>query len=366
MTLHDKENLITEGKRKSLNDPPIFVKENFVLNDQEILDSEFLFSDLEKSVQSSTDNGAFIILNDNTVNAYAYNRNGFNVVAMTYGCIYSCLYAANLFMLRDDYFTDIGNENACFSDVTAVKCPATNASDGSISLPVSGDDERRKIGYIIASLALKYIVYHEIGHHVCGHLKKHKNVYGLEGGENCEKIYSELSVNDHKKMELEADSFAVNKLIGEFDVLEDKWSTYFEVPLQHLELAMLFVTAQVIVKESLNEVLLSLQHIENSAYPPAIIRSIFAIVTVLSNDARLLNEYREALTLETEYSDEADEAVEQSLNYSDSELGEMLQQKMVEIFVTSEQIYADIFWGRYDSPMFIGNYLAHDWWMGLD
>ena len=341
MTLHEKDNLITEGKRKSLNDPPIFLKDNFVLSDQEILDSEFLFSDLEKSVQSSTDNGAFIILNDNTVNAYAYNRNGFNVVAMTYGCIYS-------------FETDSG------------RVQTFERSKREPSLPVSGDDERRKIGYIIASLAIKYIVYHEIGHHVCGHLKKHKNVYGLEGGENCEKIYSELSANVHKKLELEADSFAVNMLISEFDVLEDKWSAYFEVPLQHLELAMLFVTALVIVKESLNEVLLSLQHIEKSAYPPAIIRSIFAIVTVLSNDTRLLNEFREALALETEYSDEADEVVEQSVNYSDSELGELLQQKMVEIFVTSEQIYADIFWGRYDSPMFIGNYLAHDWWMSLD
>lgn len=360
MTLQDKEQLITDVKRRSLSEPALYPMENFLLADQNILSAEFLTEDLEKTVQECVENGCLIIFNEMPVNAYAYTRKGYSVVAITFGSIYKCLYAANLFMLSKDYYPDIGDVRACYSDVTAAAYPPKVGKGGEISFSESGDDERRDAGFIIVAFALKYIVYHEIGHHVLGHLQKYNHVLGLECGEAGEGMRSRISPDEFKLIEMGADIYAVQKLVGEFDDLSQRWSPYFEVPLGHLELALLLMTALVIVKENLNEELISVKEIDDSAYPPMIMRLVVSLI-ILETDKQLLDEYRQALILSAEVDGKESAAV----NFDDESLKNMLMDYMTDAVSSFERIYADIFLGRHDQGVFQSDFLGREWWQSL-
>ena len=362
MTLQDKEQLITDVKRKSLSEPALYPMENFLLADQKIFSSKFLTDDLEKTVQECIENGCLIIFNEMPVNAYAYTRKGYSVVAITFGSIYKCIYAANLFMLSEDYFPDIGDVRACYSDVTAAAYPPKVGKGGEVLFHESGDDERRDAGYIIAAFAMKYIVYHEIGHHALGHLQKYNHVLGLECGEAGEGMRSRISPDEFKLIEMGADIYAVQKLVGEFDELSQRWSPYFEVPLGHLELVLLLMTALVIVKENLNEELLSVKEIDDSAYPPMIMRLVVSLYITLETDKKLPDEYRQALILSAEVEGKESAAV----NIDDESLKNMMMDYMINAVVSFEQIYADIFLGRHDQEVFQSDFLGSEWWQRLE
>lgn len=362
MHFKDKERLLTDEKRKMLGKSPLFAPEDFMLADQQILTADFFVSEIEKQVRDSVENGAFIILNDSSVNAYAYRREGYNVVALTLGSIYNCLYTANLFMLSKDFFPDIGNETLFDNEVRAVDFPAQTAEDGEISLPVSGDDERRNIGYIIAAMAIKYMVYHEIGHHVLGHLEQYDEVLGLDCGETGELVKNAANPEQFKRIEAEADLFAAEKLAGEFDELAEKWNPYFEVPLEHLEFSMLMIAALVIVKENLNEELLSVEEIEERKYVPAIVRLVLDMsVLVLEKNVHLREQFRQMLRYEAE-----DNPDVQSYNPVDErEIELLLIERMSNVAVMAEQVYADIFVGSYDPAVFQSDFLGYEWWRQL-
>ena len=50
-------------------------------------------------------------------NAYAYREEQQNIVAISLGSIYKCLYTANLFMLKDDFIPEAGEGNACYKTI---------------------------------------------------------------------------------------------------------------------------------------------------------------------------------------------------------------------------------------------------------
>ena len=364
MTPDNKELLITDEKRRVLGKPAIYPMEDFVLADQVILTSEFLTDEMESRVRECIEDGCFIVLNEKAVNAYAYSREGYNVVALTFGSIYNSIYFADLFMLSEDYFPEIGDENASYSDVTTKKFPQIIRDNGEISFTVSGDDERRNCGYMIALLAIKYMVYHEIGHHACGHLQKYSEVLGLDSGELGKTIHTCLSPDELKKIETEADVYAVHKLVGEFDELLEKWNPYFEVPLGHLEMALLLITALVIVKENLNEEILSLEEIDESGYPPAIVRLSISLHKISRTDKQIIEEYRKALILNAEYEEHAG-LVEEFRNLNEERLRDMLTEYLSNVVVSFEQIYADISLGRHDQAVFQSEFLAYEWWKNL-
>ena len=358
----DKEFLITDEKRKSLNKPAIYSIDNFPLGDQKILSSQFLISDLENVVQERIKNGCFIILNESSVNAYAYCLKGYNVVAISLGSIYRCLYAANLFMLSDAYFPEIGDVLACYSDVTALKYPPVFGEDGEISFSISGDNERRNTGYIIAALAIKYIVYHEIGHHELGHLNKYNQVFGLDCGETGKVMHKKLSPDEYKLIETKADIYAVQEIVREFDILLERWNPLFEVPLGHLELALLLITALVIVKESLDEIILSINDIDSNVYPPTIVRLVISLQTIIGTDKQILDEYRHSLM----YPLEGDDQEENILDLDDNSLKNKQLSYLANATAELEKIYSDIFLGRHDQSVFQSDLLGCEWWQRLE
>lgn len=177
------DSLLVKSRKLESGGHPIFDWNEFILGDQGILTSDFFENEIAAKVKQEIANGRFLILNEDSINAYAYTEDGSNVVAITKGSLYCCLYMANFFMLKDDFFPDIGNPDACYPNASPSLFPITVDRDGNTVFPVSGDDERRNIGYVITVLALKYMVYHEVGHHKLGHLKQDKELYGLEVGE---------------------------------------------------------------------------------------------------------------------------------------------------------------------------------------
>ena len=364
MSLENKELLITDVKKQALGNPALYPMEDFALADQNILTTGFLTDELERRVRECVENGCLIVLNENAVNAYAYSRQGYNVVALTFGSIYRCIYTSDLFMLSENYFPEIGDEKACFSDVTTKLYPPENGDNGEISFPVSGDDERRNTGYMIASLAIKYMVYHEIGHHACGHLQTHREILGLDNGEAGRAIRTRLSPDEFKLIETEADTYAVQKLVSEFDELVERWNPYFEVPLGHLEMSLLLITALVIVKENLSEELFSLQEIDKSGYLPTIVRLIISLHTIMGTDRQLTEEYREAMILNAEYLGQ-EELIDELRSLDNERLRVMLREYLANATVVFEQIYADIFLGRHDQAVFQSDFLGSEWWEKL-
>ncbi|MCR5294004.1 MAG: hypothetical protein K6E30_02360 [Lachnospiraceae bacterium] len=326
-------------------------------------DRERLLKEIEKQVRDSVENGELIILDDSAVNAYAYRKDGHNVVALTRGSIYSCLYTANLFMLSRDFFPDIGNETLFESEVKAVNYPPEISKDGDILLPTSGDEERRDVGYILAELAIRYMVYHEIGHHVLGHLEQYDEVLGLDCGEAGGPIQKVPDPDQFKMIESEADIYAAKKLMDELEGVADTWNPNFEVPLEMLELTMLMVAALVIVKENLNEELLSLQEIDDRKYTPAIIRLVVNLAVIsLEKNTSLREQFRQMLAYEAEYG--SGEQTTETVNDEESDL--LLIETLSNVAVMSEQVYADLFVGSHDPAVFQSDFLGAEWWEHLE
>ena len=357
----NKEALITEKKKRELGNLPVFHPEYLLMQDQEILNADFLINDLEGQVKSSVENGCFIILNEPAVNAYAYRMNGVNVVALSAGSLYRCIYAADLFMLSENFMPDVGDLNACYGDVAADAFPPEESEDGNIGFKTSADDERRNLGYMIAALAFKYMVYHEIGHHVCGHVDRLQDSLGLDSGETG--LSKVLSPDDYKMMETEADIFAVQKLADEFGDLMAKWNPFLEGELQELELFQLLETALVIVKENLSRDPLSIDEIEKGRYYPKMIRLIVDVTAVIVKlQKSLLAQFRFVL----DNVPETRELVESQMGPisldDQTELERGLLQYLILVVVSSEQIYGDIFWGSHDPIVFRSDMKAGEWW----
>lgn len=363
-----KESLITERKRKELGKFPIFDVKDFLLRDQEILTLDFFDIELEGKIQANIENGYFIILNDKDVNAYAYTKDGCSVIALTKGSIYACLYAADLFMLKDDFFPEIEDlemPGLTYREVTTSLFPPV-INDKSIEFTVSGDKTRRNIGYIITALALKYMVYHEIGHHVLGHLNLQQDIYGLQYGE-VHVIDSAAITYDHfKRMEMEADIFSVQHIIDEFEDMEAKWNPLFEVELSHMEYASLLIAALVIVKECLAPDVVFEDGIERSQYLPKLMRLVIDIsVIALENNKKLISEFKDILSMETG----TREIIENEIGPVSIDDSDQLQRALIiymsSIAAFSEQTYKEIFYGTSNPLVFWDDLNAAKWWKGL-
>lgn len=340
----------------------IFEINRFVLNDQQIMDSEFLSKGLSDKVKKLVD-GRFVILDDDNVNAYAFIREGHRVVALTKGSLYQYIYLAQLFMLKEDFFPDIGNESLVCKKNTPSLTRLINVETGLPSFHVSNDNERRNAGYTIAALAVKFMVYHEIGHHFLGHLKDNELAFDLPVGENMERKQLGESNAAYRRMETEADFFAIQTLLKEFAEMELQWSPFFKVDLMHIEMASLLVVALVIVKESLGIEVFDERNVEKKRYLPKILRLIFALTTiVLSKDYNLEDSFREALIEVPETRKIIEESVG-DVHIDDSDgLRKALTAYLCNIAVFSEQTYADTCFGKYGFTAFGDDLKAMKWW----
>ena len=248
-------------------------------------------------------NGFFIIINDEQVNAFAMKKNDISVVAINAGSIKKIMYSANLMMLSDKILLGIGDMSACRENIIAEEYPITEDGDN-VLLYISGDSTREAVGYMIANLAVRFMLYHEIEHHEEGHVKRFNDKYSLF----CKEVSNDkerIELEERKKMEFEADMYAMTQIVNDFEILAEIWGKVLNLEVTYSEMFQLLVPALVIVKENLCMDVHNNEQIENSFYLPNIIRVVidFAIIfmdkkvkKVLCNDNAVMfetgSEYR--------------------------------------------------------------------------
>ena len=249
-------------------------------------------------------NGFFIIINDEQVNAFAMKKNDISVVAINAGSIKKIMYSANLMMLSDKILLGIGDMSACRENIIAEEYPITEDGDN-VLLYISGDSTREAVGYMIANLAVRFMLYHEIGHHEEGHVERLNDKYSLF----CKEVSNDkerIELEERKKMEFEADMYAMTQIVNDFEILAEIWGKVLNLEVTYSEMFQLLVPALVIVKENLGMDVHNNEQIENSFYLPNIIRVVidFAIIfmdkkvkKVLCNDIAVMfetdSEYRQ-------------------------------------------------------------------------
>lgn len=322
-----------------------------------------LENELEELVENSI-NGRLMVLREDNVNAYAYLNDGVKVIAITEGAFYHCRYAANLFMLKDDFFPEIGTVADCYKDVSPALFPVKKTKNGGLVFPVSSSRERNSIGDIITSLAMRFITYHEIGHHFLGHLEKQSDAFERHHGGTSAFLNPMMRVDAYREMETEADIFSVQMILGELEKLQQKWASLFEVKISRLELVILLVVALVIVKEGFGTEDLLDEDYDTNPYLPKFIRLIFNISTVVMEDKGELQEELEKILNVDLRTKEIVESCDRLISTKDeSDRRNRLISYLSNIAVFSEQTYKEIFYGTYSPMVFWEDLNTARWWM---
>ncbi len=175
---------------------------------------------MQSTVESILGKGCFVIINDESVNACAMEKDGIPIIALYMGAIKKIICDASIMMLSEDFLTGVGDMAACYPNIHAADYAVkADQAEGSLEeMIISGDYCRELIGYMIANLAIHFIVYHEVGHHVCGHVKMLKDKYNLFYTEVSGTEITDEQLEERKQMELDADLYAAQLLM---DVLDD-------------------------------------------------------------------------------------------------------------------------------------------------
>jgi hypothetical protein len=271
-------------------------------------------------------------------------------------------------MLKDSFFPDIGTSSDCHKEVSPSLFPVKKTEEGDLIFPVSGSEERSNVGDIITSLAVRFIVYHEIGHHLLGHLEKQSKVFGLDYGEANAFLSQTMEADTYRKMEMEADIFSIQMILGEIEDLIQKWSPLFEAGISRLELVMLLVVALVIVKEGLGEEALLEEDYDTHPYLPKFIRLIINLTAVVMGDhGELLEELEEELGEVLDTDSRTRKIVEYGYKLIStdnvSNRRDSLLLYLSNVAVCSEQTYKEIFYGTYAPMVFWEDLRAAKWWM---
>lgn len=153
-------------------------------------------------------NAVFVYVNNNATNAIATEINNTPVIGIYIGSIVDIEYCANLII-----GTSYEQENFPLSKFKPKKIYID--SDGNLTVTsedsLLGYKDERILSYMVSEAALRFLVLHEIGHHVKGHiseLRKHENFVLLKA---TDKVNSDF--------EIEADTYAATKLAEEFDLI---------------------------------------------------------------------------------------------------------------------------------------------------
>lgn len=339
----------------------------FLLKKNGILDAEIVL-ELQAEVETALGKGCFAIVNDERVNACAMEKNGVSIVALYVGTIKKIFCDASIMMLSDDFLVGVGNMEACYSDIR-IEDYEPRADDAVVKVTISGDPIREAVGYMIASLAVHFIVYHEVGHHKQGHIRKLREKYNFYYQEASHPDISEAYLEERKQMELDADLYAADQIVQKMDLMMGRWGKCLDMELGYSEMFQLLIPALVIVKENLPTEAYSVKEMENSFYLPNLVRiALTAMVIarkphikkVLWND--ILAMFLEDDAYRKQFEEENSVPV-----FDDShQMTEMAYERFYSLMIAgTEQTYAKIFMGNYLPATFQTDIKAMNWFQYL-
>lgn len=186
----------------------------FRIKQNGILDAKVI-KELQSEVESVLGKSRFVIIDDEGVNACATEEDEVSIIALYAGTVKKVLCDANIMMLSDEFLVGIGNMEMCYHNISIddyVK-RMDEENDSVLKMTISEDYIRETVGYMIASLAVHFIVYHEVGHHKLNHIKKLKEKYKLSYQEALHTENSEEYIEERKQMELDADLYAADLIV---------------------------------------------------------------------------------------------------------------------------------------------------------
>lgn len=371
MDYMDKEKLVADFFAGYESEPLVMAPEDFFLIKKNgILDAEMIL-ELQSDVEAALGKGCFVIINDEDINACAMEKDGVSIIALYAGTIQKMLCDACIMMLSDEFLPEVGDMEACCHNISLDDhgMGTDEKSNSVVTVDISGDYTREAVGYMIASLAIYFIVYHELGHHKLGHIKNLRERYGLFYQEASHSDVSDGYAEERKRMELEADSYAADLIVEKMDSLMERWGEYLDIDFGYSEMFQLLIPALVIMKENLPVEAYSVKEMEGSFYYPNIIRiSLIAMLVarkphikkVLWNDISAV--FQEDEECRKQFEEENDIVV---LDESGN-----LTERAYEYFYAlmiggTEQIYTNIFVGNYSSEMFQNDIKAMIWFRYL-
>ena len=364
----EKEKMLRGFFRNHESAPLVLdIDDFFLLKKNEILDAEVMLQ-LQSEVETLIGNGCFALLDREEVNAFAIEKDGTPIIALYAGTLKKILYTANLLMLSDAFLPEVGNMAACYHDISAdAYAPKTDEDNGSVSMTISGDPCREKVGYMIAYLAIYFVIYHEVGHHEKGHVRKLKEKYNLYYSETPYTWISDEYFEERKQMELEADMYAVDMLIEKVDSLMECWGRHLDIEFTYSEMFQLIVPALVIVKENLPTEVWDVTEIEKNYYLPNIIR-ISIIVMVMANQPHIKKvmypDILELFTEDEEFRLQFEGLYKIKVFDDNSQLTKDAYEYFFSLMIAkSEHLYADIFVGNHLNTTFLSDVKALNWFL---
>lgn len=367
----EKEKLVAEFFEECKAKPIVINPKDFLLiKNNGILDAEII-QELQVKIETLLGKSCFVIVNDDEVNACAMEKNGIPIIALYAGAIRKVFCDASIMMLSDEFLVGVGNMDACYHKINmdehGLRVDDEDASVMKVS--ISGDDVREAVGYMIASLAIHFISYHEIGHHKLEHIKKLKEKYNLFYQEVAKIEDVKKCAEERKQMELEADLYAADLLVETMDFLIERWSKCLNMELGYSEIFQLLVPALVIVKENLPVEEFSVKEVENSSYFPNIIRiSIVLMVIAMKPHIKevLCRDVLEMFCEDEEYRIQFERENNMAVLDEYEQLTESAFERYYALMISStEQIYNQIFWGSYAPQMFQSDISAMNWFLHL-
>lgn len=357
--------LLGEHERKPLILEP---DDFFLLKENNILDLEVMLQ-LQLDIETLIGDGCFAFIDKDEVNAFAMEKDGVPIIVLHTGTISRILCTASVLMLSDSFLPEVGDMATCYHDISPdmLTLKTDNGNSSVLKMTISGDPCRENIGYMIASLAVHFVVYHEVGHHINGHVKKLKEKYNLFYSEAPYTYVSDEYLEERKQMELEADMYAVDMLIEKMDSLMARWSQYLDMNVTYSEMLQLIVPALVIVKENLPTEVMRLEEFEKGFYLPNIIRITIIVMVMISQPHIKKVVYPDILELfteDTEYRRKFETLYGINVFDDTSQLTKETYEKFYSLMiVNAEQLYADIFVGNHLNTTFLSDIKAMNWFL---
>ena len=367
----EKEKLIASFFTGYESEPIIINPENFfIVKKNGILDAEIIL-ELQAKIEFFLGKGCFVIINDESVNACAMEKDGISIIALYAGTIKKVFCDASIMMLSDEFLIGLGNMEACYHNISIDEhgLRMDEEDNSLLKIDISGDDVREAVGYMIASLAIHFIIYHEVAHHKLGHIKKLKEKYNLFYQEILHTENLQEYVEERKQMELEADLYAADLIVEVMESLMGRWGEYLDINFGYSEMFQLLIPALVIVKENLPVEAYSVKEIENSFYLPNIIRTALTVMVVAKNPhikEVLCNDILAMFLEDEEYRKQFEEENGVVVLDDSNQLTETAFERLYALMIVgTEQIYTKIFLGSYLPVMFQTDIKAMNWFLNI-
>ncbi len=206
----------SRGGLQSVDEPciyiPIIRDNNYRYFEKESNDTHGLKTPLacgiNKNNRKYLPNSLFVFINDDSTNAIATEILQKPIIGIYTGSIADIEYNANLMV-----GTLFEQENFPLSLLKRKKIYINQNGNLTVTSENSflGYKDERILSYMVSEAALRFLVLHEIGHHIRGHisnLAKSQNFVLLKATDTTNSL-----------LELEADSYAASKLADEYDLV---------------------------------------------------------------------------------------------------------------------------------------------------